>query len=858
MNVKTIKISLVNHTHWDREWYFSDQDSLVLSDVLFKRALEQLENHPEASFVLDGQVSVLEDYIQANPEQLTLVRKLTANGQLKVGPWYTQPDALHVQGESLLRNGIIGSVLTKKFGPRMEIGYLPDTFGFNAQMPVVLSALELNRFLSWRGIDPNKTGGFYFNWKSLGGGKSVEAVDMPQGYGTGMLMEPTHEYVDNRVDAGAEFIMDKTPSANNKPQRILIPVGNDQMSIVDGMAQQVNEISAIGKYSYEMSTYEQFFDDLDFNSLPEYQGELVDPVFARVHRTCGSSRMDIKLAATQLEDKLLHQVEPLMVVASKMGIDLGQGILIAAWRKLLESQAHDSMAGSVVDSVRDDILHRLKQGTEIADGIINTIEKMMAVKLGLSAKQVLIINPLPRRVTRWFTASILSSRNAVVFKDVQSQKLLKSNKVPARDNVLIETPAGSEMGTEPEYFELTYGIKDELPGLGYKVVDFDEVAGDNEEITEPTLEVSISDGMLKIQQNNGTSPKLLELIDDANAGDTYDWSPIEGETVRQIQFVAVEKTRNGYRATAKANLPKDLQSREQASPENTKDFTVFMDVEDDGTTSAKIKLSFINSVADHRLRLRVYTGIKAQDSIASVPFGFIRHQDTQVKDGWQSNYPEMPLDVHPLDNNVTIAQHDESVTVFSKTIKEYWAKEGVLDFTLLATTDQLGKPDLIVRPGRASGDTTKAGHPYIPTPGAEMLNRKFVFELTIQSGNGFNPESVGRLEELQNFVPVTYQLQTLNLFLNRLDNKLQDDLVVKENWPSSSEFLALDTNLVISSVYPSFFHSSSMTLRLMNLGSESVEQKNVAGWHPVTALENETSKMTAVAPMDVVSFIKSI
>lgn len=858
MNARTIKISLVNHTHWDREWYFSDQDSLVLSDVLFKRALEQLENHPEASFVLDGQVSVLEDYIQANPEQLNLVRKLTEDGQLKIGPWYTQPDALHVQGESLLRNGIIGSVLTKKFGPRMKIGYLPDTFGFNAQMPIVLSALELNRFLFWRGIDPNMTGGFYFNWKSLGGEKSVEAVDMPQGYGTGMLMEPTHEYVDNRVDAGAEFIMDKTPRSINKPRRILIPVGNDQMSIVDGMSQQVNAISSIGKYSYEMTTYERFFDGLDFASLPEYQGELVDPVFARVHRTCGSSRMDIKLAATQLEDKLLHQVEPMMVIARKMEIDLGQGLLVAAWRKLLESQAHDSMAGSVVDSVRDDILHRLKQGTEIADGIINTIEKMMAVKLGLSSKQVLVINPLPRRVTRWFTASILSNRDAAVFKGVQSQKLLKSSKVPARDNVLIETPAGSEMGTEPEYFELTYGIKDELPGLGYKVVDFDEVNAEQEDSSKPTVQVSINEGMLKIQQDIGSSPKFLELIDDANAGDTYDWSPIENETAQQIQFVSVDTTRNGYKAIAKTSLPKDLQSRVQGSAEDAKDFTVLVNVEDDGTTSAKITLSFVNSVADHRLRLRVYTGIKAKDSIASVPFGFIRHKDTQVKDGWQSKYPEMPLDVHPLDNNVTISDQDESVTVFSKSIKEYWAKDGVLDFTLLATTDQLGKPDLIVRPGRASGDTTKAGHPYIPTPGAEMLNHKFEFELTVQSGNGFDSENIGRWEELQNFIPVTYQLQTLNLFLNRLDNKLQDDLVVKEDWPASSEFLALDTNLAISSIYPSFFRKSSLTLRLMNLEPESIEQKNMPGWQRITALENETSETEVVAPMDVVSFARTI
>ena len=151
MSNKTIKVSLVNHTHW----YFSDQDSLVLSDVLFKRALEQLTTHPEASFVLDGQVSVLEDFLKANPDQQAIVSRLSKRGQLKVGPWYTQPDALHIQGESMLRNGMIGTLLSRKYGPRMEVGYLPDTFGFNSQVPVILNQLGLRRFLFWRGIDPD-------------------------------------------------------------------------------------------------------------------------------------------------------------------------------------------------------------------------------------------------------------------------------------------------------------------------------------------------------------------------------------------------------------------------------------------------------------------------------------------------------------------------------------------------------------------------------------------------------------------------------------------------------------------------------------------------------------------------------
>ena len=146
------QVTIVNHTHWDREWYFSDQDSLVLSSLLFTNTIKELEKHPHASFVLDGQISILSDYLQIIPEMEERVKQLVAKGQLQIGPWYTQPDALHIQGESLLRNGIVGSLLTRHLGQSMPIGYLPDTFGFNAQMPVILRQLGLNRFLFWRGI----------------------------------------------------------------------------------------------------------------------------------------------------------------------------------------------------------------------------------------------------------------------------------------------------------------------------------------------------------------------------------------------------------------------------------------------------------------------------------------------------------------------------------------------------------------------------------------------------------------------------------------------------------------------------------------------------------------------------------
>ena len=69
-------VHIVNHTHWDREWYFTSMDALVLSDQLFSDVLTELSRNPEASFVLDGQLSILDDYLDLYPEKLPEIKAL--------------------------------------------------------------------------------------------------------------------------------------------------------------------------------------------------------------------------------------------------------------------------------------------------------------------------------------------------------------------------------------------------------------------------------------------------------------------------------------------------------------------------------------------------------------------------------------------------------------------------------------------------------------------------------------------------------------------------------------------------------------------------------------------------------------
>ena len=143
-----VNAHIIQHTHWDREWYFTNEDAIVLSDQVFTEVLDELERNPKVNFCLDGQTSIVDEYLEINPQKLKVIQRLMKTGQLFVGPWYAQTDALLVDAESILRNLMIGiSDTILKYGDPMMVGYLPDTFGFNANLPTLLHQVEIDNFM---------------------------------------------------------------------------------------------------------------------------------------------------------------------------------------------------------------------------------------------------------------------------------------------------------------------------------------------------------------------------------------------------------------------------------------------------------------------------------------------------------------------------------------------------------------------------------------------------------------------------------------------------------------------------------------------------------------------------------------
>ena len=146
----SMKAHMICHTHWDREWYLTREEFRTKLVRLIDGLLDIIDNVPEyVSFMLDGQTIVIEDYLEIKPYNRERLFAALKAGKIICGPWYILPDELLISGEAHIRNYMKGAQVVEEAGKKMEIGYLPDSFGHPAQMPQIIEGLGMNAMIFW-------------------------------------------------------------------------------------------------------------------------------------------------------------------------------------------------------------------------------------------------------------------------------------------------------------------------------------------------------------------------------------------------------------------------------------------------------------------------------------------------------------------------------------------------------------------------------------------------------------------------------------------------------------------------------------------------------------------------------------
>ena len=153
-----------------------------------------LERDPAfAHFTLDGQTSVVDDYLAVRPEKREELRRLISSGRVLVGPWYVLPDEFLVSAEATVRNLMEGTRSARSMGGVMNIGYIPDSFGHIAMMPAILSGFGMDSAVVYRGFggEPGQTSSEYW-WESPDGTRCLMAHLFRHGYSAGYFHQDSH------------------------------------------------------------------------------------------------------------------------------------------------------------------------------------------------------------------------------------------------------------------------------------------------------------------------------------------------------------------------------------------------------------------------------------------------------------------------------------------------------------------------------------------------------------------------------------------------------------------------------------------------------------------------------------------
>ncbi|MGP8058665.1 MAG: alpha-mannosidase [Acidimicrobiales bacterium] len=381
------RVAIVPHTHWDREWYEPFQTFRLKLVELLDGLLDLMESDPSyARFLLDGQMAVVDDYLEVRPEAEGRIRDLAATGRLTMGPWYILMDEFLVSGETIVRNLQMGIKRGAAFGGVMEVGYLPDMFGHIAQMPQILAQAGLEHAVVWRGVPSSitKTG---FWWEAPDG-STVRAEYLPVGYSNGSVLPDDGKALVRRVEDHeleiGSFLFD----------RMLIMNGSDHLPPQPGLGRTVADANASqDDYVLEITSLPEYLGGVPTDGLERWKGELRSGARANVLMGVTSNRVDIKQAAAVTERELERRAEPYAALFLPPH-EWPARLLELSWLGVVRNSAHDSICACSVDEVDHAVVDRFAESRQIAEGVAS--RALTALARSMAEPGPVVVNPAAR------------------------------------------------------------------------------------------------------------------------------------------------------------------------------------------------------------------------------------------------------------------------------------------------------------------------------------------------------------------------------------------------------------------------------------------------------------------------------
>ena len=668
-----------SNAHIDAAWLWREKETIAVCKNTFSSVFHMMDEKPEFTYTQSAAqyYKWMEDYY---PDVFSGIKQKMAAGRWEaIGGMWIEPDCNLIDGPSWMRQILYAKKYFKKeLGADIHIGWNPDSFGYNWNMPMFYQNAGIDAFVTQK-IGWNDTNVFpyrVFWWESPDGSKILSYFPF--------------DYVNTITQAYGlvDWLRQFEANTGFTNMLVLFGVGDHGGGPSIEMIDRIQHLRTLDIYpNVVYGTTKEYLDWLkkqDLSDVPVWDDEL----YLEYHRGTYTTQAKMKKYNRLSEIKLtntekLSSLSNLLFNGKYRSSDLEE-----AWQGVMLNQFHDLLPGSGIREIYIDAMKTYKHSLDIAD--YNTDEALKNITNNINTsfvkdgKPLVVFNPLS-----W------ERKDVVQFELPEGD--LTSYAVYDKDGKVIP----SQLIKEDTYKDKIIFIADGVPSYGYKVYYLKQRSGNdlpgNKIASNNTIEneyykvtvdpdsgwiKSIYDKKNKREVLAGEGNRLQLLEDKPTAWDAWNigWTGLE----YPVNFKKIELKEDGpvrtvlsvYHDYLQPGVVKDFPTPNFPSSFFRQDIILYKGID---------RIDFLTDADwwEEKTMLKVEFPLAVQDTEATyeIPYGYIQ-RSTQRNTPWNKARFEVPA-IRWAD----VSDNGYGVSLLNNSKYGYDVKDNIMRLSLLRSPD---------------------------------------------------------------------------------------------------------------------------------------------------------------------------
>ncbi len=441
------KVDLAGNAHIDAAWLWPRSETIDVVKRTFTTALQLMNEYPDYTYTQSA-AQYNEWMADKYPALNDQIRQRIKEGRWEiVGGMWVEPDLNLPGGESLVRQLLVGQrYFQQQYGVTARIGWNPDSFGYNWQLPQIYKRSGMDYFVTqkmhWN--DTNQLPFRLFWWESPDGSKVL--TYFPTDY--------VHDNV-NPTRISADFAESAQRNPGTTEMLDLYGIGDHGGGPTRAMLDQADKWITAGSKdavpTMRYGTAQNYFTSVEKNlnpNSPTWNYDSIakgytappasstgalgiptwkDELYFEYHRGVFTTQAAHKRNMRTSETATLN-AEKLASLAWLNGQPYPNDVLTENWKKITFNQFHDLAAGSgiavIYRDAQKDYTEVFHADNEIVTASLDNVAAQIDTK-STSGVPILVTNTLawPRSEMVQFNVQLPDASKGVVLLDSKGQRI---------------------------------------------------------------------------------------------------------------------------------------------------------------------------------------------------------------------------------------------------------------------------------------------------------------------------------------------------------------------------------------------------------------------------------------------------